>query len=140
LIRTTPRVVIDTNTFISAAILLHSSPARAVQAAIASSVLLTSEATWQELRDVLLRPKFNKYRAHDVRAKLLLSWQAYFEPIEVTTSLAVCRHSKDDKFLELAVDGRADFLISGDQDLLTLHPFRSIEIITPAAYLDRFHR
>ncbi|MCA6518021.1 MAG: putative toxin-antitoxin system toxin component, PIN family [Pseudanabaena sp. M110S1SP2A07QC] len=46
------------------------------------------------------------------------------------------RYPKDDKFLELAVNGKADYLITGDKDLLVLHPFRDIEIINPSDFLN----
>ena len=48
----------------------------------------------------------------------------------------ICRDAKDDKFLEVAVNGKADYLITGDRDLLVLHLFRDIQIITPAAFLE----
>ncbi len=54
----------------------------------------------------------------------------HHEPIVPTISLMVCRDSKDDKFLEVAVDGMADVLVTEDNDLLELHPFRDIPIIT----------
>ena len=46
-----------------------------------------------------------------------------------------CRDARDDKFLELAVSGRAAYIISGDDDLLVLHPFRDIAIMTAAEFL-----
>jgi predicted nucleic acid-binding protein len=46
-----------------------------------------------------------------------------------------CRDAKDDKFLELAVNGEAQFIVTGDADLLGLHPFRGVQILTPAAFL-----
>jgi uncharacterized protein len=57
------------------------------------------------------------------------------EPVVVRTQIRACRHPKDDKFLELAVDGQVDLILTGDQDLLTLHPFRGIAIISPTAFL-----
>jgi predicted nucleic acid-binding protein len=48
-----------------------------------------------------------------------------------------CRDPRDDKFLEAAVNGHADVLVSGDKDLLQLHPFRGIAILTPSDYLER---
>ncbi len=54
----------------------------------------------------------------------------------VFTTIRVCRDSRDDKFLELAVDGRANMILTGDEDLLALHPFRGIAIHTPAQYLE----
>jgi uncharacterized protein len=59
------------------------------------------------------------------------------ELVEITERIAVCRDPKDDKFLELAVNGRADVVVSGDADLLSLDPFRGIPIETPAAFLRR---
>jgi predicted nucleic acid-binding protein len=48
----------------------------------------------------------------------------------------VCRDPDDDKLLEIAVAGNADCLVTGDQDLLILHPFQGVPIITPAAFLE----
>ncbi|MEA5489407.1 MULTISPECIES: putative toxin-antitoxin system toxin component, PIN family [Pseudanabaena] len=55
--------------------------------------------------------------------------------IEITESITICRDRKDDKFLELAINRKADYLITGDRDLLVLHPFRNIQILTPADFL-----
>jgi predicted nucleic acid-binding protein len=61
------------------------------------------------------------------------------ELIEIKESITICRDSKDDKFLELAISGKADFIITGDQDLLVLNPFRNIEIIAANEFLNRFN-
>jgi predicted nucleic acid-binding protein len=50
--------------------------------------------------------------------------------------IEACRDSDDDKFLELAVEGEADLIISGDSDLLVLHPFEGIAILSPAGFLE----
>jgi putative PIN family toxin of toxin-antitoxin system len=71
----------------------------------------------------------------EARQKFLESLSDALEPVSVHTHLQFCRHSKDDKFLELAIDGRADVIITGDKDLLVLHPFRGIAILSPADYL-----
>jgi putative PIN family toxin of toxin-antitoxin system len=57
--------------------------------------------------------------------------------IPITRVIQVCRDPKDDKFLELGVNGTAQLIITGDADLLALHPFRGIDILTRAAYLTR---
>ena len=57
------------------------------------------------------------------------------ELVEITERIAACRDPKDDKFLELAVNGHADVLITGDADLLALNPFRRVPIITPADFV-----
>ena len=51
--------------------------------------------------------------------------------VEITESIRACRDPKDDQVLELAVCGRADWIITGDADLLVLDPFRGIRIVTP---------
>jgi predicted nucleic acid-binding protein len=47
----------------------------------------------------------------------------------------MCRDPHDDKFLEVAVNGHADLIVSGDGDLLALNPFRNISIVTPAMFV-----
>ncbi len=51
----------------------------------------------------------------------------------------MCRDAKDDKFIEVAFNGKADFIITGDKDLLVLNPFKNIEIITVNDFLTRFN-
>ena len=55
--------------------------------------------------------------------------------VEIPGTLRVCRDPDDDKLLEVAVIGRADCLVTGDQDLLILNPFQGIPILTPAGFL-----
>jgi predicted nucleic acid-binding protein len=50
--------------------------------------------------------------------------------------IRACRDPRDDKFLEVAVNGRADAIVTGDQDLLVLNPFQGIPILSPAGYLE----
>ena len=58
-----------------------------------------------------------------------------FETVRVSEIVTDCRDPKDNKFLELALSGKADFIITGDDDLLNLHPWRGIAILSPADYL-----
>jgi uncharacterized protein len=60
---------------------------------------------------------------------------AMAELVSITEHIAACRDPKDDKFLELAVNGKADVIVSGDADLLALNPFRGIPIVPPAAFV-----
>ena len=57
------------------------------------------------------------------------------ELVTITGRITACRDSKDDKFLELAVNGHADLIVSGDADLLTVNPFRGIPIVAPATFV-----
>jgi predicted nucleic acid-binding protein len=60
--------------------------------------------------------------------------------VEPTEEVRACRDIKDDKFLELAVSGRASYIIMGDSDLLVLHPFRNTAIVTPAEFLQAIEK
>lgn len=131
------RAVVDTNTFVSAALKFGSIPSQAVEKAFRSGPVLRSIKMWHELGDVLLRDKFERYRAIEIRRRFLEYLEEALEPVSVSTKVGVCRDPKDAKFLELAIDGHADMIITGDNDLLTLHPFRGISILTPADYLAR---
>ena len=53
-----------------------------------------------------------------------------------STPIRACRDPRDDKFLQVAVDGRANLILTGDLDLLALHPFAGVAIVSPAAYLE----
>jgi putative PIN family toxin of toxin-antitoxin system len=112
-------------------------PARAVDHAISSGQLLASIATLRELMTKLLSPKFDRYVPRERRDALLLRLAPLIEIVEIVQSIRASRDPDDDKFLEAAVNGRADVVVSGDADLLELNPFRGIAILTPAAYLDR---
>jgi uncharacterized protein len=131
------RVVIDTNALISRLLLPGSVPARAVSKAVAEDQLLASDDTIMELADVLARPKFDSYVTVRERQEFLRLFNRVAERVMVTHVLRVCRDPKDDKFLELAVNGVAQLIITGDADILALHPFRGIDILTPADYLAR---
>ena len=57
------------------------------------------------------------------------------EMVTIAERVGICRDPADDKFLELAVNGRADVVVSGDDDLLVLGSFRDVPIVTPAAFV-----
>jgi putative PIN family toxin of toxin-antitoxin system len=128
------RVVVDTNVFVSAALKDKSMPALAVHVVEQRCVLLKSIATERQLFDVLARPYFSTLispATHDWLKKIL----ATAETVMIAERIAACRDPTDDKFLELAVSGRADLILSGDIDLLALDPFRSIPILPPARFV-----
>jgi len=58
------------------------------------------------------------------------------ELVAIVERITACRDPTDDKFLELAVNGRADMIVSGDADLLALNQFRGIPIVTPATFIE----
>jgi putative PIN family toxin of toxin-antitoxin system len=97
-------------------------------------VLLKSQATEYQLFEVLARP----YVA-DLVSGESLAWikklLAAAETVRIMERIEACRDPTDDKFLELAVSGRAELIVSGDADLLALHPFGGIPIIAPAVFV-----
>jgi putative PIN family toxin of toxin-antitoxin system len=128
------RIVVDTNVFVSAALKDKSLPAMAVHLVQQRGTLLKSDATELQLFDVLARPYLAKLIAaethHWLKAIMLSA-----ERISINERVAACRDHTDDKFLELAINGKADFIVSGDADLLVLNPFRGIPIVQPAAFV-----
>lgn len=111
--------------------------AHAVQKALSSGDLIVSDATLQELAEVLARPKFDKYLSPAERREFFQLLSRVAIRIEVLRSIKACRDAKDDKFLELAVNVGADAIITGGADLLILHPFLGVPILSPKAFLDQ---
>ena len=131
-----PRVVLDTNALVSRLLLPHSVPARAVHKAAREADILMSEATLSELAEVLSREKFDAYVSVEDRQTFIRLLGRIVEMIPEGHMVQACRDPRDNKFLEVAVNGEADVIVSGDEDLLILHPFRGIAIVTPQIYVE----
>jgi putative PIN family toxin of toxin-antitoxin system len=125
------RVVLDTNVLVSAALKDISVPAMAVRLVERHHVLLKSIATERQLFEVLARPYFATLIAPTAR-DWLKELLGAAEAAMIVEPIVACRDPTDDKFLELAVNGRADLIVTGDTDLLALDPFMNIPIVTPA--------
>jgi uncharacterized protein len=128
------RVVVDTNVLVSAALKQKSMPGMAALLVERRGGLLKSLATEQQLFEVVARPYFDALIDPDTRAWLKKLMGAA-ELVAISERIAACRDPTDDKFLELAINGRADLIVSGDGDLLALNPFRDIPIVTPAVFV-----
>jgi putative PIN family toxin of toxin-antitoxin system len=129
-----PRFVFDTNTFISAILLEGSVNARALDRAFEIGKVVVSDATFSEFTQVLFKKKFDKYLTNERRLQSLSKLERDTTLQKVTTTLTVCRDPKDDKYLELAIDCNAACIVTGDKDLLVLHPFHKIPILTAADF------
>lgn len=130
------RVVVDTNLLVSRLILPHSISAQVVSRLELNAILLFSDATMNELADVLSRPKFDQYVTLADRERFVLDLCNIVEFVPIIQLVRECRDPNDDKILEVALNGRADVVITGDADLLSLNPWREIKILTPAEYLE----
>jgi len=101
-----------------------------------AGTVLISTPLMSEMHDVLSRKDFSRYIDEEDVLNFSVALSREAELVEINVSIAVCRDPKDNKLLELAISGAASHLITGDSDLLVLHPFRDIQIVTPKAFLE----
>ncbi len=133
------KLIFDCNVLVSALLSNTSSSGQALLKAKSSShTLLLSNHVLVELIDVLMRPKFDRYATKDIRQQYFLEYESVCTKVKITNTVKVCRDPKDDKYLELALSGDADYIITGDMDLLFLNPFERVSIITPKEFLEKF--
>ena len=133
------RLVLDTNVFVS--LLIRPGETFAALSAYIDdhATILYSAATLPELVDVLARKKFAKYTDPDEVAAFVKWIIATGELVTVEYDTSGSRDPKDDKFLSLAVAGRADYLVTGDKDLLVLRRIGTTTILTPADFIAAVH-
>lgn len=135
--RISRRLVMDTNVFVSAIIFPRSVPRQVVDQVLDQGAVIFSEATMGELTEVLSRSKFDSFVSRADRELFLAQIERAAEFVPIIQLVRACRDPKDDKFLEVALNGRADVIVTGDADLLELHPWRGVAILSPAEYLKR---
>lgn len=130
------RVVIDTNVFISGVLKPNGTPRKAINLAIDRFEILQSEETYLELTTRLSKAKFDKYVSELERTVFFNSVrnQSFFLTVEHQTN--ICTDADDNKFLELALSGKARYLITGDSDLLVLVNYYETVILNPADFLE----
>lgn len=131
--------VIDTNNLISAALIPTSTSRKALEKAITLGKIAIAPNTLDELLDVIFRKKLDKYFVDNnerlVIVNILEANSVLFSP---EISIDDCRDKKDNKFLELAITVKASCIITGDTDLLVLHPFRNIPILNAVDFINAF--
>jgi putative PIN family toxin of toxin-antitoxin system len=123
---------------ISAALFKGSITDRALEKAQRMGKTLISESTLAELQNVISRSKFDKYIKEVDRRRFLIRYKTESILIPVVHRVSVCRDSDDNRFLELALSGKASCIVSSDPDLLVLNPFENIPILTPNEFLEKF--
>jgi putative PIN family toxin of toxin-antitoxin system len=104
-----------------------------------NGTILVSEDTFDELNKILLKTKFDKYISNELRQSFLIEFKKICLEVKISENFSLCRDEKDNKFLNLAASGFADYLITGDSDLLVLNPFRQTQIVTPITFLDKYN-
>jgi len=135
------RAVVDTNVLISAALSPRSAPARIVDGLLQRATLVFSRPTFEELETRLWRPKFDRYLDVDRRRLLLHDFAAAAQWVELPAQPipTYSRDRDDDVFLHTALHGRAQWLVSGDKDVLELSTGDwAFEILSPAQALEKW--
>ena len=133
--KTKPRVVLDTNALISALILPNSVPAKALRLAAEHFEIIVSQATWQEFEQKIKKKSLEHYFLNTQdRDTAIHAINRVVTHVAVRSVVTDCRDPKDNPFLELALDGKATTIISGDSDLLVLNPWRGVRIQSPGDF------
>lgn len=132
------RIVIDTNVIISAFYFPNSVPTLALDEVSQKHTLLLTFETIQEVTEVIFRKKFDRYARSFEREEFIGRLVSGSEEIVVRETIIACKDPKDDKFLEAAVSGNADIIITGDNKLKELNPFRGIEILLAVEFLKKY--
>ena len=134
------RIVFDTSTLVSAALKPDSPPRKALLQALAHGDVCASAQTFLELGKVMQRDKFDPYLSRNMRKDFVVMLRSSLHFFAVdgadeAASLPACRDPKDQKFLALSLVCQADALVSSDDDLLVLNPWRDMPVLRPAAFL-----
>jgi uncharacterized protein len=132
----TLKLIIDTNLWVS---FLISNTNRKLDALLIENkvILLFSEALITEVEQTISKPRLKKYFSENALQEMLEVFEPYIELIEVRSIVSVCRDPDDNFLLALAKDGKANYLITGDQDLLVLKKFGKTRIVTITAFLKK---
>ncbi len=133
-----PNVVFDASSLVGALLKEGAIPERALLLARSNETICLSPAVESEIREVFSRPKFRKYLASGRAERILNLLTAAAEMVSPTEAVNDCRDAKDNKYLELALAAKAATIVSSDDDLLVLDPWRGIRIVSPANYVARF--
>lgn len=125
------RIVFDTNSLISAAILPNSVSRKALTCALKHYKLIVSDDTWQEFASRIEKPSLDHYfPSQESRQDFLLFMSRATEHIVVTSTVSACADPDDDMFLELALDGKASIIVSGDGNLKKLNGWKNIRVLS----------
>jgi uncharacterized protein len=132
---TRPRIILDTNILVSRAVYPSEMISTVVQLAFERCTPIVSQETFDELQRVLFRfierKKFTTLEMDEVLATYLAvgAW------VNIITHIELCRDPDDDKFLSLAINGEANYVVTGDKDLLVLKKIGRTKIITPKGFI-----
>ena len=128
------RIIIDTNLWIS--FLITKDFAKIDEILFSKhGILVFSQELLDEFLEVARRPKFRRFFSTTDIEELFETIDEYADFVKVQTQIEICRDPKDNFLLSLSVDGNADYLLTGDKDLLELTKFGETTIITISDFL-----
>jgi len=132
-----PKVVIDTNVWISA-LFWGGKPRQIIEVWLNNQVsLIISPLLYQEFFETVTK----KAKALKLAPTFALKWLEILDQkaifVHPQTKVEICRHSNDNLLLEVCLESNADYLVTGDKDLLILKTFKTTKILTPAQFLGR---
>ena len=128
-------VVLHTNVWLSAALSPNGAPARVVRAVLLKELAVFSDATFAELETRIWKPKFDRYISLEARKSILRDARSAALWVEIPQELAEQRWSRDaddDVFIRTALAAKASWLVTGDDDLLSVPAIDGLSIVTPA--------
>lgn len=135
------RVVVDTNVLVSGLFSIKNSPSSQILSAIRNQkiILVISPAILEELVEVINRSRIVKLTKMSQKERVEFI-DKLVERCDVTPGIklqeAVSRDIKDDKFLACGFEAQADYIITGDEDLLELREYKGIRIVTPREFIE----
>ena len=97
---------------------------------------LFSKELIAEIAQTITKPKLKKYFSTNALKEMLLAFEPFTDLIEVKSAVTHCRDNKDNFLLALAKDGKADYLLTGDKDLLELKSFGKTKIKTIVLFIE----
>lgn len=130
-------IVFDTSTLLGVILKPKKLPYQVFFHALEYYEPVASPETLAELAEVVQRDKFDRFRAREERLQILKLYLDLVTTIEPMIQVADCRDPKDNKFLSLALSANAALLVSSDSDLLVLHPYKNLSIVTVRQYAEQ---
>lgn len=129
------RIIVDTNLWVS--FLISHRQDRLDDVLYSGNIrILFSTELLDEIAATIQKPKLRKYFPENAMEDMLLNIEPYIDIVDVKSTVNICRDEKDNFLLVLARDGNADFLLTGDDDLLALKKFGKTKIVTIRYFLD----
>jgi len=130
------KIEFDTNVLVSALLFKTSKSRLAYEKALLNHQIISSLECYKELVEVLSRPKFSKYFSEIDKSIFLINYFHSTQFVKVNIVVEDCRDPKDNKFLALAFEHSSDFIVSADNDLPILNPYKNIPILTANGFLE----